>query len=274
MKTDRIFYRLFLEFPQSFFELIGNESSEATRYEFTSREVKQLAFRLDGLFLPTTNEEYRPFYLVEVQFQPEDTLYYRLFSELFLYLKQYQTPFPWNVVVIYPTRSIEREVAVQFGDLLNLNRVKRVYLDELGEIGDRSLGVELVKLVVEEPDQAVDRAKGLIQQAKQELTNEQIQRNLVDLIETIIVYKLPKKSSEDIEAMFGLSELKQTKVYQEAYLEGEEKGEQKGEEKTKLKAIPALLKEGLTVEQIARALDLPLAVVQQVATETNKSNNS
>jgi len=63
---------------------------QAATYEFTSREVKQLAFRLDGLFLPTTKEPEKPIYMVEVQFQPDENLYYRLFGELFLYLRQYK----------------------------------------------------------------------------------------------------------------------------------------------------------------------------------------
>ncbi|NET45398.1 MAG: DUF2887 domain-containing protein [Okeania sp. SIO2B3] len=49
-------------------------------YEFTSREVKQLSFRLDGLFLPTDNNPNKYFYLVEVQFQPDDLLCYCLFA--------------------------------------------------------------------------------------------------------------------------------------------------------------------------------------------------
>ena len=77
---------------------------EAATYEFTSREIKQLAFRLDGLFLPTTSDLEQPFYVVEVQFQPDEDLYYRLFGELFLYLRQYKPRHPWRVVVIYPTR--------------------------------------------------------------------------------------------------------------------------------------------------------------------------
>ncbi|MFM7907462.1 MAG: DUF2887 domain-containing protein, partial [Microcystis sp.] len=39
------------------------------------------------------------------------------------------------------------------------------------------------------------------------------QRQLINLIESIIIYKLPQKSREEIEAMFGLSDLKQTRVY-------------------------------------------------------------
>jgi predicted transposase YdaD len=38
-----------------------------------------------------------------------------------------------------------------------------------------------------------------------------------------MVYKFPQMSREAIERMFGLSELKQTRVYQEALQEGEAK---------------------------------------------------
>ncbi len=77
--------------------------------------------------------------------------------------------------------------------------------------------------------------------------------------------------------MFGLSELKQTKVYQEALAEGEVKGEVKGKAEGeakgkmegKVEAVPRLLKLGLTVKQIAKALELPLEQVQQIAAEND-----
>jgi predicted transposase/invertase (TIGR01784 family) len=264
MKTDSIFYRIFLEFPSSFFELIDRPPDEADDYEFTSREVKQLSFRMDGLFFPLAEESEQPFYVVEVQFQPEDEFYYRLFSELFLMMKQYRPLHPWRVVVIYPSRSIEREQALQFAEMLHLNRVQRVYLNELGEAANRSLGVKIVKLVIESERTAVASAKELIEQARQQIIDEAIQRNLIDLIETIIVYKLPQKSRQEIERMLGLGDLKQTKFYQEAFAEGEEK--------TKLEAISALLKEGLNIEQIARALKLLPEVVQKVADQESSGD--
>ncbi len=57
--------------------------------------------------------------------------------------------------------------------------------------------------------------------------------------------------------MFGLSELKQTRVYQEA--------KEEGEQAAKLKAVPKLLALGLTPEQIAQALELDVVQVQEVA---------
>ena len=272
MKTDTIFYSLFQAFPGIFFELIDRSPEEAATYEFTSREVKQLAFRLDGLFLPTTEDPEQPIYVVEVQFQPDEDLYYRLFGELFLYLRQYKPRHPWRVVVIYPTRSIEREQSVHFGKLLSLDGVRRIYLDELGEAAELSLGVGAVKLVIETEEAAPELARRLIEQARQQLTDEATRRDLINLIETIIVYKLPQKSREEIEAMLGLSELKQTKVYQEALAEGEQIGEHRGELKAKLSAIPRMIEFGLSLDQIAQLQDLPLDVVQQAAQLFHEQN--
>ena len=61
MKTDTIFYRIFLDFPEAFFELLGLPTTETANYQFTSREVKQLSFRLDGLFYPQVEAVDKPF---------------------------------------------------------------------------------------------------------------------------------------------------------------------------------------------------------------------
>jgi predicted transposase/invertase (TIGR01784 family) len=82
-------------------------------------------------------------------------------------------------------------------------------------------------------------------------------RQLLELIETILVYKFPMMSREEIEGIFGLSELKKTRVYKEA--------KQEGRVEAKLEAVPRLLALGLNVEQIAQALDLQVEQVKQVA---------
>ncbi|MBW4511162.1 MAG: hypothetical protein KME64_32300 [Scytonematopsis contorta HA4267-MV1] len=78
-------------------------------------------------------------------------------------------------------------------------------------------------------------------------------------METILVYKFPMMGREEIEAMFGLSELEQTKVYQEAFEEGEERQSLKT-----AKAVAVLFKVGLTSEQIAQELSMTVEEVQQL----------
>jgi predicted transposase YdaD len=57
----------------------------------------------------------------------------------------------------------------------------------------------------------------------QSRTNPKI-TEIIKLIETIIVYKFPQLSREEIEGMYGLSELRKTKVYQEVLQEGKQEG--------------------------------------------------
>ncbi|WP_041233147.1 hypothetical protein [Cylindrospermum stagnale] len=58
--------------------------------------------------------------------------------------------------------------------------------------------------------------------------------------------------------MFGLTEWRQTRFYQEV------------QEETKLEAIPRLLKMGLSVEQITEALELKIEVVRQAMEKQNR----
>ena len=98
MKTDSIFYRLFQEIPSIFFELIGNSPQVAELYQFSSVEVKQTAFRIDGVFLPNHNTD-NPIYFLEVQFQLDKDLYHRVFSEISLYIRQNSPKNHWNAIV-------------------------------------------------------------------------------------------------------------------------------------------------------------------------------
>ncbi|NEO25346.1 MAG: Rpn family recombination-promoting nuclease/putative transposase, partial [Kamptonema sp. SIO4C4] len=196
------------------------------------------------------------------QFQADEELYYRIFAELFLYLRQYKPPNPWRVVVIYPKRSIERGIPHQFRELLNLSRVTRIYLNEL-ETSEDNLGASLIKLVVESEAEALESAKRLINKAQDILSSAPIQRDIIDLIETIVVYKLPQASREEIAEMLGLTDLKQTRFYQEAFAEGRQEGRQEGVQQTQREFIQRLLNRGNNPEDIAQLLDIPLERVQQ-----------
>ena len=72
-------------------------------------------------------------------------------------------------MVIYPSRNIEREQNEHFGNILTSSQVQRIYLDELEETATRSLGVGVVKLVIEPEIRAINLAKSLISQAKEEI---------------------------------------------------------------------------------------------------------
>ncbi|WP_287255777.1 Rpn family recombination-promoting nuclease/putative transposase [Moorena sp. SIO4E2] len=183
-------------------------------------------------------------YFVEVQFQRDSQFYSRFFSEIFLYLYKTELSNDWRGVVIYPSRNVEKGATFRYRELLDSPRVSRIYLDELAETSAPSVGISTVQLIVTEEDSAIAFAQDLIQRTTEEVENERQKRELLQLIETILVYKLPKLSRTEIEAMFSLSDLRQTKVYQEAKAEGIQEGRLEGEIQGKLKSIPRLSKIG------------------------------
>jgi len=61
----------------------------------------------------------------------------------------------------------------------------------------------------------------------EEAVDPALQEQVVKFIETVLVYKFPQLSRQEIETMFNYSDLKKTRVYQEAKEEGEQIGLQK-----------------------------------------------
>ena len=59
MKTDTLFYRLFQRWPKIALELLGLEYLNES-YRFGSEEIKQTAFRLDGLLTPVEDNTEQP----------------------------------------------------------------------------------------------------------------------------------------------------------------------------------------------------------------------
>ncbi|MCZ8117783.1 MAG: Rpn family recombination-promoting nuclease/putative transposase, partial [Microcystis sp. LE18-22.4A] len=87
-------------------------------------------------------------------------------------------------------------------------------------------------------------------------------------IETILVYKLPLLNRREIETMFSLDELKQTQYFQDVREEARQEGRQEGREEGRLnkalEAVPRLLALGLSVEQVASALELEVKQVKAI----------
>ncbi|MEM1169266.1 MAG: DUF2887 domain-containing protein [Cyanobacteria bacterium P01_H01_bin.35] len=52
MKNDHIFYRIFQDLPETFFQLWRELPEKVNDYRFDSVELKQTSFRIDGVFLP------------------------------------------------------------------------------------------------------------------------------------------------------------------------------------------------------------------------------
>ncbi|NJL98623.1 MAG: Rpn family recombination-promoting nuclease/putative transposase [Synechococcaceae cyanobacterium SM2_3_2] len=220
METDSLFYRFFQIYPGLLFELLDLPPRLAQNYRFSSVEVKQLAFRIDGIFLPQQDGD--PLFFVEVQFQRDERLYARLFAEIFLYLSRHKLSGDWLAVVVYPHAGIEVDAVEHYRELLSSGRVKRIYLDQLPGQG---FGAATLRFVVSAEGEAMGQVRSLVEQSQTEFTNPILQAELLDFLETLVVYKFPQLSREEIGKMFGTQDLKQTRFYQDVVQEGIQRGE-------------------------------------------------
>ena len=129
--------------------------------------------------------------------------------------------------MLFSNRRIEPKPALVYDVLLESRKVQRVYLEDFVQSEPESLGIGLIRLIVSKPTaKVVEQAQSLILQAQRSPRADLENQVIIELIETIMVYKFPKLSRKEIERMFGLIELRQTRVYQDALEEGREEGRQ------------------------------------------------
>ena len=96
-------------------------------------------------------------------------------------------------------------------------------LEDYQDRTDLSPSLEFIRLIVSDKEQTISRAKDLAERL------DKVDVEGLDLIETILVYKLPHLSREEIKQMLSVYEVKlqDTRFYQEVSAEGEQIGEQK-----------------------------------------------
>ena len=224
MHTDTIFYQIFLTFHTLLFELLGQPTENAQGYNFTSVEVKEKAFRFDGIFMPDSLQ--KPIYFVEVQFQNKPEFYWELIAEINIYLNQYKPQQDWQAIALFAKGSLDVEVLTPYQqELVNSGRIKRIYLDE---IPPGSIGMGLIELILSQETKAPELVQNLMQRTKTEIGNDSERQGIIELLESVLVSKFSKLTRQEIEAMFLLSDIKQTRVYQEAKQEGRQEGKQEG----------------------------------------------
>ncbi|WP_017293277.1 Rpn family recombination-promoting nuclease/putative transposase [Geminocystis herdmanii] len=225
MRTDTIFYQLFLIFPNLLFELLKQPPIEG--YQFSSREIKELARRFDGIFLPPEGEVDRVIYFIEVQFQEKEDFWWRFLTEIFVYLGQYQPDNNWQGVALFSTRKLDLGLPRQYQGLLDNGQIKIFYLDELEISETSSIELEIVSLIVGKDSEAIPKAQKAVTKSQQTIDNANEQRKILELIQTVLVYKLNQLTREEIESMFTLDDLRQTRYFQDVKQEGIQEGIEK-----------------------------------------------
>ncbi|MFN7350021.1 MAG: DUF2887 domain-containing protein [Dolichospermum sp.] len=225
MKTDKLFYRIFLNQPDLIAELIPGIPSDC-EFEYSAPVLKEKETRLDGLLTPTSNNSDVPLIFLEAQMQRDPKFYSRYFQGIFSYIDQYEISRNWRGLLILLNKRLELGSELPHRNLLN-SQVERLYLEDLLYQDDLSPNLALLRLIVTPKDQAGLAARKILNSVS---TEAEFQLKL-DLVESILVNKFTQLTLEEIQKMLNLKEtdITQTRFYQEVLEIGEKKGLQQGE---------------------------------------------
>ncbi len=115
--------------------------------------------------------------------------------------------------------------------LLDSGKIIPIFLDELPS--DASPALKLMVLTTLEGEDAITAAK-------QALVQGTDNRDIIEMVTTIMVYKFTQLTRAEVDEMLGVT-LQETRVYQDALAEGEIIGEVRGEAKGKLEMVVMIL---------------------------------
>jgi len=285
MKRDPLFFRLFKELPGCFFQLVGRAQRDAQRYTLEAIEYKATSVRLDGVFRPLQPRD-DPAYLWEAQFYASEKVYANLLSKIGRFLEHGNAQQDWVAVVIYPNRELEQKNLHPYRCLLESDQLVRIYLDELPPAPPDQFEMGILELIAAEPEAALKKAQAMLPRVRVSKQPKHFQRTLLQFIETVIVHQFPTWSREEIEKMLRVTDVSQTRVFQEALQEGLEKGREEGLEKGREEGVEKgreegiekgieavalrLLKMGRPVAEIVQATDLTPAQIRKLSKKTQK----
>jgi predicted transposase/invertase (TIGR01784 family) len=233
MKTDKLFYRIFISQPSLISELLPGVPDDC-EFDYSAPVVKEVEVRLDGLLSPLTDDLNVPLVFLEAQMQNDSDFYGRFFAGIFLYLRQYKVNRPWRGLLILQRRSQDLGSDAPYRLQLN-TQVQQLYLEDLLPMVNLSPNLAILRLLVL-PNREISPAA---QDILHDTSTEAEFRRRLDLIEAILVNKFPQFSIEEVRQMLDLREANftQTRFYQEVLEKGLQEGVQQGEASALLRIL-------------------------------------
>lgn len=224
MKTDRQVYRLFQANPEWLFELTRLESLGPS--EFRSFTVKSLQRDADGVVVP--HDASQPLTVVEVQFQPDDTIYPRIVTEMAA------------VQVEHQMRAVQGIILFRFPHLdpqtTPWNQVVRAFLlrdlvEVLQSAHPEHPLVAVFQPVLLSNEQILEqRAVQYYRQIKGSTLPDPLKMALLEIFVSWLEQRLPHMSKKEMDAMFlgELPDLEDTQLGKDLIEIGEKRGEAHG----------------------------------------------
>ncbi|USR89917.1 DUF2887 domain-containing protein [Phormidium yuhuli AB48] len=202
MKTDKLFYRIFLLEPNLVAELIPGLPPDC-RFDYFAPVLKERERRLDGLLMPLGDDPSLPLVFLEAQMQRDPGFYRRFFAQVFLYLEQYEVTRPWRGLLLFPRRTLNFGEEDPYRGVL-ATQVERFYLEDLIPLEELTPNLALLRLLVLSEEEAPEKARQLLAQGG---TEREFERRL-DLVESIMVSKFPNLSLEAIREMLDITQVR------------------------------------------------------------------
>ena len=128
----------------------------------------------------------------------------------------------------------------------------------------------ILELIAAKQAEALVKAKAMIPRVRKAKLPKKFEQNLLEFILTVMLYKLPKMSREEVEAMLEVTDIRQTRVFQEALEEGLEKGREQGREKGIETVALTMLKKNRAIAEIAEMTGLTPAEVRKISKKSQK----
>lgn len=230
MKTDKLFYRIFLSQPESIAELLPGVPVDC-EFDYSAPVVKEKEVRLDGLLTPRSDDLSVPLVFLEAQMQNDSGFYGRFFAGLFTYLNQYKVVRPWRGLLILVSHDQELGSVVPYQMELQGGWVHRIYLEDLLPLRNLGPTLALLRLLVVPVAAVGADAQAILQGASSKAEFLRV----LDLVEAILVSKLPLLTEEEIREMLDLQNvsLSETQFFKEVFQQGKQEGEKEGRKEGK-----------------------------------------
>jgi predicted transposase YdaD len=264
MKTDKLFYRIFLAQPELIAELLSGIPA-GCEFEYSAPVVKEKEVRLDGLLTPLSDDLTVPLVFLEAQMQPDVGFYGRFFAGLFTYLNQYKVMRSWRGLFILQRHDQALGSEVPYQMELHGGWMHRLYLEDLLPLTNLGPTLALLRLLVVPNEDVGADAQAILAAA----ANEAEFLRVLDLVEAILVSKLPSLSIEEIKDMLDLQDvsLSETQFFKEVFQQGEDQGEQKGRQEGQIDlALRQIVRRcgELAIEQVTQIRSLPIVQLENL----------
>ena len=256
MSFDNLCKLLAEKHPEAFTEwLLGEVPSEI---EILKTELSIEPIRADSVIFFKTNDR-----VAHIEFQTiwptEPPMPLRMLDYWVRLHRLHRLPITQVVVVLLPPPDrIVIETAFQFGSTYHEFTVVKMWEQDTEIFLNHPVLLPFAALT------QVGKSEALLNQVAQkvdEIGSIDEKRQVSSYVQLMAGLKYDK---ETIHRIFREGIMRESVIYQEILQEGEIRGEARGEEKTLSRVVRGMIREGISIETIARLTQLSLEKIQQI----------